>query len=571
MEWFLPTHANNLSYAALSIVTWSQSASKKRSYRGPTLLCHILSHLGKLQLLPWPKICGVLDVVGIEMWLVLAAAGSGYLARCWQNAEKAKHAYAKHSNCTEDDELIKSLEAPLGGNKSPKSPAARASQGLSVHTGALEEELSNDDSSEGLETSHGGKHHAAGYGEVVWKDRDNTSLEGVNEASTLFSQSGDTSGDENSDGNAQKESASINASKPDGSYLLHTAPVESDALRSAIENKGPEESLKGREASVNDPLGRFSGGGESLHNAQVETGVHFQGQRLYLNSRSYDLHRSLVAMDELPEKTGTELGSNVSSTARVSLGYLKKKCLRELRDNAGVDGHEGIVSVHSKTKSKCGDERITNILGRHSNSFKALLVSGSGCQDFSQPPRGCIQKGSYTRRLRTPNRSFKCRPLGRKGRVMRASPKPLSSLECCLMAQLDALDADLGRHVSRPLDFSSVVDPGKGLGNTEDHNMTSFEGACQDSDAHLDELGRGEEFEACHLAGLRAVVSPVQVLLFFIAVGVGAMHANKCHRSEVEGLQQSLKEAESEVQVLRRVLQQHGLSVPELNFFSKVR
>lgn len=570
MEWFLPTHANSLSYAALSIETWSQSTSKKRSYLAPTLLCHILSHLGKLKLLPWPKICGVLDVVGIEMWLVLAAAGSGYLARCWQNAEKAKHAYPKHSTCTQDDESIKSLETPLGGNKSPNSPAARASQDLSVHTVALVEELCNDDSSEGLETSHDGKHHAAGCDEVVWKDRDNTSLEGVNEASTLFSHPGDTSGDKNSDGNAQKESASVNALKSDGSYLLHTAPVESDALRSAIESKGPEESLKGRGASVNDPLGSFSSGRESPLNAQVETGVHFQAQSIYRNSRTFDLH-SLGAMDELPEKTGTELGSNVSSTARVSLGYLKKKHLRELRDDAGVDGHEGIGSAHSKTKFKCGDERITNMLGRHSSTFKALLVSGSGCQEFSQPPRGCTQKGSYTRRLRTPNRSFKCRPLGRKGRVMRASPKPLSSLECCLMAQLDALDADLGRHVSRPLDFSSVVDSGKGLGNTEHHNMRSFEGACQDSDADFDEHGRGEELSAGHLSGLRGVVSPVQVLLFFIAVGVGAMYANKCHKSEVEGLQQSLKEAESEVQVLRRVLQQHGLSVPELNFFSKVR
>lgn len=526
---------------------------------------------GQASVAAWSKICGVLDVVGIEMWLVLAAAGSGYLARCWQNAEKAKHAYAKHSTCTEDDESITNVEAPLGGNKSPNSPAARASQGLSVHTGALVEELCNDDSSEGLETSHGGKHHAAGYYEVVCKDRDNTSLEGVNEASTLVSQSGDTSGDENSDGNAQKESASINASKSDGSYLLHTAPVNLDVLRPEIENKGPEESLKGREASVNDPLGCFSSGGESPHNAQVETGVYFQAQRIYRNSRSFDLHRSLGAMDELPEKTGTELGSNVSSTARVSLGFLKKKYLRELRDDAGVNVHEGIGSVHSKTKSKCGGERITNVLGIHSSSFKALLVSGSGCQDFSQPPRGCTQKGTYNRRLRTPSRSFKYRSLGRKGRVMRASPKPLSSLECCLMAQLDALDADLGRHVSRPLDFSSVVDPGKGLGNTEDHGLTSFEGACQDSDAHLDEYGRGEEFSAGHLSGLRGVVSPVQVLLFFIAVGVGTMYANKCHKSEVEGLQQSLKEAESEVQVLRRVLQQHGLSVPEVNFFSKVR
>lgn len=86
---------------------------------------------------------------------------------------------------------------------------------------------------------------------------------------------------------------------------------------------------------------------------------------------------------------------------------------------------------------------------------------------FGKVPAGGDQmSGGYVRR--SPSKIGKGTALARKVRGLRASPKPVSSLESCLRAQMaDTLDRNRVKSVIRPLDFSSAEE-----GTPESASMT---------------------------------------------------------------------------------------------------
>jgi len=87
---------------------------------------------------------------------------------------------------------------------------------------------------------------------------------------------------------------------------------------------------------------------------------------------------------------------------------------------------------------------------------------------FGKVPAGGDQiNGGYVRR--SPSKISKGTALARKVRGLRASPKPVSSLESCLRAQMaDPLDRNRGKSVIRPLNFSSAEE-----GKVEGASMTA--------------------------------------------------------------------------------------------------
>lgn len=116
---------------------------------------------------------------------------------------------------------------------------------------------------------------------------------------------------------------------------------------------------------------------------------------------------------------------------------------------------------------------------------------------FGKVPAGDQISGDYIGR--SPGKISKGTALARKVRGLRASPKPVSSLESCLRAQMaDALDIKRIKSVIRPLNFSSSAEEGK----SDNASVTDCNAALLSSNANTADESSSKSRQSTVSSGL---------------------------------------------------------------------
>lgn len=194
----------------------------------------------------------------------------------------------------------------------------------------------------------------------------------------------------------------------------------------------------------------------------------FQAQKTPAGRRRWR-RTSRCSCDQDP-KTPDE-GGKMSGKGKVSLSFTNSgKRLKDSRRNSFNDANDivwGATSAGKRIKDGIGEETVPSDM--HPDAFAWGLMGQSdpflgfdAAGFFTQLPDEEEQAkggGGFTRRSRTPSKASRGKALARKVRGLRASPKPVSSLESCLRAQLtDENGRERGRQVSRPLNFSPPAD-----------------------------------------------------------------------------------------------------------------
>lgn len=194
----------------------------------------------------------------------------------------------------------------------------------------------------------------------------------------------------------------------------------------------------------------------------------FQAQKTPAERRRWR-RTSRYSCDQDP-KTPDE-GGKMSGKGKVSLSFTNSgKRLKDSRRNSFNDANDivwGSTSAGKRIKDAIGEENVPSDM--HPDAFAWGLMGQSdpflgfdAAGFFTQLPDEEEQVkggGGFTRRSRTPSKASRGKALARKVRGLRASPKPVSSLESCLRAQLtDENDRERVRQVSRPLNFSPPAD-----------------------------------------------------------------------------------------------------------------
>lgn len=195
----------------------------------------------------------------------------------------------------------------------------------------------------------------------------------------------------------------------------------------------------------------------------------FQAQKTPPEHRRWRRTSRWSSCDQDP-KTPDE-GGKMSGKGKVSLSFTNSgKRLKDSRRNSFNDANDmvwGGTSAGKRIKDGIGEENVPSDM--HPDAFAWGLMGQSdpflgfdAVGFFTQLPDEEEQVkggGGFTRRSRTPSKASRGKALARKVRGLRASPKPVSSLESCLRAQLtDENDRERGRQVSRPLNFSPPPD-----------------------------------------------------------------------------------------------------------------
>ncbi|EFJ14939.1 hypothetical protein SELMODRAFT_445751 [Selaginella moellendorffii] len=180
------------------------------------------------------------------------------------------------------------------------------------------------------------------------------------------------------------------------------------------------------------------------------------------------------------------------------------------------------------------------------SSFTCSFMDNPGLTDLWFAPRE--GDAARIRKFKTPSRQ-RSRGLGRRARYLRASPKPVSSMESCLSAQLH-FDED--KRVSRSLFFQPFQEGRTpGLGEVEVLGTGTGSGLRRNS-MHFPPFSRPfarKNFKKHFKAGDDP---PQEALLFSFGVGIGVMHMVTTNNAEIERLRKCLAEAENLVQVLQR-------------------
>lgn len=170
---------------------------------------------------------------------------------------------------------------------------------------------------------------------------------------------------------------------------------------------------------------------------------------------------------------GIQKEENMSGKGKVSLSLNSGKCQSESRRSSFKDGGEivwGTAVGMRMQDGMNGEEREENAPGLSDVVPDAFgwglmghcdpFLGFDAARFFSQLTDEEDQiTASCSRQSRTPSKASRGRSLARKVRGLRASPKPVSSLESCLRAQLvDDCERDRVRSVSRLLSFASPAD-----------------------------------------------------------------------------------------------------------------
>ena len=203
----------------------------------------------------------------------------------------------------------------------------------------------------------------------------------------------------------------------------------------------------------------------------------FQAQKP-LKRHRFRRQRRRLASDQQHERIWTSVAGiqkegNMSRKGKVSLSLNSGKSQLESRRSSFKDGNETVWGISPGMRMQdgmIGKEREENAPGLSDvvpDAFRWGLMGQSdpflgfdAARFFSQLPDEEEQMtGSCSRQSRTPSKASRGRALARKVRGLRASPKPVSSLESCLRAQLvDDSGRDRVKSVSRLLSFASPAD-----------------------------------------------------------------------------------------------------------------
>lgn len=277
---------------------------------------------------------------------------------------------------------------------------------------------------------------------------------------------------------------------------------------------------------------------------------------------------------------GKRSGSQRTSFADTRDLFWDPSCGKKMKDGMGA---EDLVPSDIQP-----DAFAWGLVG-HSDPFLGYDAAGF----FAKVPvRGDQMSATYTRR--SPVKNSKGTALARKVRGLRASPKPVSSLESCLMAQMaDSFDRNRVKTISRSLNFSTSITENGELeksrivdgpalprcsNNAVDDSISVHK---QSSLPSLPNLSKFLKEYAANLAststdessanggtsnpsasdngrtlgasndGNCSTVASFETLLFSFGVGLGVLFGSGSLKSEVKRLSQLLEETQANFESLK--------------------
>lgn len=493
----------------------------------------------------------------MEVWILLAAAGSGYLARCWQNAQKTKGTSADEAD-SQDSTAGSSNQLPSArGRYRHFSPSGRWQVGKSLGGKGSHQwgrvSLKDVRVSENAAVGHPSDPKA---GERV--DSDEGRRESTSEVRVVII-----------DGKTSDESSTAFHNAVDGGTLGNVAVLPKESSDFNVEHSSSQE----------DPT----------------TGYEVVARTSSQENKARKVSRRSQASEG--KGSGDDCGSLLSRS------YSGKR----MNDSRNEKGHKGGYLP----QDGCSGKRMKDAL-ETKPSQEEITFGGTwmpGFWDVSQgvfvldPDSFLVQqegdgrsKGSSTRKIKTPNnRSGRSRgSMCRRKRL--TTQKPMSSLESCLSAQLDvnfnqraggflplfcspAGDAveghvtgvrrNLGDHILGPVASEKVSTEGSlstlssaiGLPSlSRQQNRRSSLNIIKKIKSRAARASKGET-TGIPFKGLEGTSQ--DAMLFNFGVGVGIMFTIMSNKHEVKMLNELLREAECLIKDLECELEGRYTSRPE--------
>ncbi|KAI5059596.1 hypothetical protein GOP47_0025915 [Adiantum capillus-veneris] len=436
----------------------------------------------------------------MEVWILLAAAGSGYLARRWQNAQKPKGSSADEA---EDDG---------GAGPSPNLPSSRGHYRRFSSSGKRQVGKS-----------------ICGKGSPYWvrpkstgnlmENRAGNKVMG-GEGDRTLSREGHTCNDANGC-EICSDSGDVNHSH-DGSGVQ----LDDNELETTPQDESPRDSLYRKRLSISAASSLQSDGYGLERDTMEKDG---KGQP------SEDFSHQILLRSTSGKRANDSLDGKTRRGGQSHQDGCAGKRMKDALDSSSTANQsEGCVFGSWMPGFWDVSEGVFVL------DTESLLVQ-----------QGERSRGSSSRKSRTPNKYGRSK--GFRKRSLAGGQKPMSSLESCLSAQLD--EDYIRRHISstRHIDDEVLRDSVK---------RSSRYSASFASEATTEELFNPfacRRYESASGAKWESkkgrVGSSIKGLLFNFGVGVGMMFTVMSNMREVRRLTLLLKEAESLIKDLEDELE----------------